>query len=192
MIDLPTDACASRAASRQSLPKQNDFRPGTHPAGRWPPACWQVSRSSGPVVTAEKSATCKAAARGAVPIGTECGGHWETREHHGHPGGRGRVAVLPPLSRPASAETDKPGDPISATALYLRWRIFERMRRFLRPSLRRPFPVFFTPTSGLRQDSWYWLFEEWISNRSGCRRLPAGPVGIQQCSSRDQGAARAC
>lgn len=31
-------------------------------------------------------------------------------------------------------------------AAYLRWRILDRMRRFLRPSLRRPFPVFFVPT----------------------------------------------
>lgn len=30
---------------------------------------------------------------------------------------------------------------------FLRWRIRARMRRFLRPILRRPFPVFFTPTS---------------------------------------------
>ena len=29
---------------------------------------------------------------------------------------------------------------------FLRWRILERMRRFLRPSLRRPLPVFFVPT----------------------------------------------
>jgi hypothetical protein len=29
---------------------------------------------------------------------------------------------------------------------YLRWRIFERMRRFLRPNFRLPLPVFFVPT----------------------------------------------
>jgi len=29
---------------------------------------------------------------------------------------------------------------------FLRWRILERMRRFLRPSFRRPLPVFFVPT----------------------------------------------
>ena len=28
----------------------------------------------------------------------------------------------------------------------LRWRILARMRRFFRPTLRRPFPVFFVPT----------------------------------------------
>jgi hypothetical protein len=37
----------------------------------------------------------------------------------------------------------------------LRWRIFERMRRFLRPNLRRPFPVFFVPTSSsCRLNDW--------------------------------------
>jgi len=30
----------------------------------------------------------------------------------------------------------------------LRWRILERMRRFLRPSFRRPLPVLFVPTHG--------------------------------------------
>lgn len=30
---------------------------------------------------------------------------------------------------------------------YLRWRIFARIFRFLRPILRRPLPVFFVPTS---------------------------------------------
>jgi hypothetical protein len=34
-------------------------------------------------------------------------------------------------------------------AYFLRWRIFERMRRFLRPSFRRPLPVFLVPTWGL-------------------------------------------
>lgn len=29
---------------------------------------------------------------------------------------------------------------------FLRWRILARMRLFLRPTLRRPLPVFFTPT----------------------------------------------
>lgn len=29
---------------------------------------------------------------------------------------------------------------------FLRWRILARMRRFLRPILRRPFPVFLVPT----------------------------------------------
>ena len=33
---------------------------------------------------------------------------------------------------------------------YLRCRIFARMRRFLRPILRRPFPVFFVPTQRLQ------------------------------------------
>jgi hypothetical protein len=28
---------------------------------------------------------------------------------------------------------------------FLRWRIFDRMRRFLRPSFRRPLPDFLTP-----------------------------------------------
>lgn len=28
----------------------------------------------------------------------------------------------------------------------MRWRIFARIRRFLRPTFRRPFPVFFVPT----------------------------------------------
>ncbi len=32
---------------------------------------------------------------------------------------------------------------------FLRWRIFARIRRFLRPILRRPLPVFFVPTPGL-------------------------------------------
>src|ERR1700720_1738129 len=36
----------------------------------------------------------------------------------------------------------------SSSTDYLRWRIFERMRRFLRPSLRRPLPVFLVPTQG--------------------------------------------
>ena len=34
-------------------------------------------------------------------------------------------------------------------AYFLRWRIFDRMRRFLRPNLRRPLPVFLVPTRGL-------------------------------------------
>src|SRR5690606_15408726 len=41
-------------------------------------------------------------------------------------------------------------------ACYLRWRMRERMRRFLRPSLRRPLPDFLTPTShskGTRKDT---------------------------------------
>jgi hypothetical protein len=29
---------------------------------------------------------------------------------------------------------------------FFRWRILARIRRFLRPSFRRPFPVFFVPT----------------------------------------------
>jgi hypothetical protein len=29
---------------------------------------------------------------------------------------------------------------------FLRWRIFERIRRFFRPNFRRPLPVFFVPT----------------------------------------------
>lgn len=33
------------------------------------------------------------------------------------------------------------------TGYFLRWRIRERMRRFLRPSFRRPLPVFLTPTN---------------------------------------------
>jgi hypothetical protein len=37
-------------------------------------------------------------------------------------------------------------------AYFLRWRIRARMRRFLRPILRRPFPVFFVPTSKLQTD----------------------------------------
>jgi hypothetical protein len=33
----------------------------------------------------------------------------------------------------------------SSGAYFLRWRILARMRRFLRPSLRRPLPVFLVP-----------------------------------------------
>jgi hypothetical protein len=36
---------------------------------------------------------------------------------------------------------------------YLRWRIRARLRRFLRPSLRRPLPDFLTPT--LHNSSFY-------------------------------------
>jgi hypothetical protein len=36
---------------------------------------------------------------------------------------------------------------------FLRWRILARMRRFLRPSFRRPFPDFFTP----KAISWFGL-----------------------------------
>lgn len=32
---------------------------------------------------------------------------------------------------------------------FLRWRMRERIRRFLRPILRRPLPVFFVPTKRL-------------------------------------------
>src|SRR5262249_1719070 len=40
---------------------------------------------------------------------------------------------------------------------FLRWRMRDRMRRFLRPSLRRPRPVFLTPTIapfGCRDGDW--------------------------------------
>jgi len=33
----------------------------------------------------------------------------------------------------------------SALAYFLRWRILARIRRFLRPTFRRPLPVFFVP-----------------------------------------------
>ena len=35
--------------------------------------------------------------------------------------------------------------PGTASRVYLRWRIFERIRRFFRPSFRRPLPDFFVP-----------------------------------------------
>jgi len=35
---------------------------------------------------------------------------------------------------------------ITRSGYRLRWRILARMRRFLRPTLRRPLPVFFVPT----------------------------------------------
>jgi hypothetical protein len=42
------------------------------------------------------------------------------------------------IFRPQSSET--------AVAYFLRWRMRARIRRFLRPILRRPLPVFLTPT----------------------------------------------
>lgn len=38
------------------------------------------------------------------------------------------------------------GEARRSAGYLLRWRIRERMRRFLRPSFRRPLPVFFVPT----------------------------------------------
>lgn len=48
-----------------------------------------------------------------------------------------------------TAGKQSPQRPATTRSDYLRCRIFERMRRFLRPILRRPFPVFFVPTHHL-------------------------------------------
>ena len=62
------------------------------------------------------------------------------------------------LVRPAQEETaaaenklrqDDGRNVLGWPAYFLRWRIFDRMRRFLRPNLRRPLPVFLVPTWGL-------------------------------------------
>ena len=49
---------------------------------------------------------------------------------------------MPDVARLLVARLHSPGQ----KRAYLRWRIFERIRRFLRPSFRRPLPVFFVPT----------------------------------------------
>jgi hypothetical protein len=75
------------------------------------------------------------------------------------------ILPTPPLAKIMGGKTmGKPVDRIEATvsgdwhvctapsslscpdAYFLRWRIRDRMRRFLRPIFRRPFPVFLTPT----------------------------------------------
>ena len=43
------------------------------------------------------------------------------------------------------SETKQPPRGAAAEDYFLRWRIFARMRRFLRPSFRRPFPDFLVP-----------------------------------------------
>lgn len=49
------------------------------------------------------------------------------------------------------------------TKRYLRCRILDRIRRFLRPIFRRPFPDFFVPTSCSATDSWEAGLELWRS-----------------------------
>lgn len=57
---------------------------------------------------------------------------------------------------------------------FLRWRILARMRRFLRPILRRPLPVFFVPTD-------YAPIHHIVHVRNGC--------GTQQTTTEGAGPA---
>ena len=54
-----------------------------------------------------------------------------------------RNAILPAAARSRALSRDRR---TRGRVYPLRWRILDRMRRFFRPTLRRPFPVFFVPT----------------------------------------------
>ena len=81
---------------------------------------------------------------------------------------RGRRSGDPrsaPSEGMVAVENDRPG----GRSVYLRCRILARMRRFLRPSLRRPFPVFLTPTHCSVLSCWTCLGEAQSVDLTPCR-----------------------
>jgi len=86
-------------------------------------------------------------ARHREPVAGRAVGHHGEIESAG-PAGKKLSTTTPAAKSPARSG---PCLPHSGTKEFreiypLRWRIRERMRRFLRPTLRRPFPDFFVPT----------------------------------------------
>ena len=67
--------------------------------------------------------------------------------------------------------------PGTASRVYLRWRIFERIRRFFRPSFRRPLPDFFVPMRRSVLSATYTVLTGWIRKNRNSLAAPEKPGG---------------
>jgi hypothetical protein len=148
--------------------RRNDRSPRVWPSGNFavvhPPTRAAASRTTG----REWLVGARKPAREEMVIVRR---HQKTKDHHTHvmvstlenilrtagsqPTGRGRTSKKVHWAKQKHSPTQRyPANPISdqqqpdtGAVYFLRCRIRERIRRFLRPTLRRPRPVFLTPTS---------------------------------------------